>query len=205
MNENQETVNETNNNQETNLNQNQETVEQSELNATSSSDVKNAEAVNEDDKKSETNKISEESETSSHDEKDENQESDETDKSVEDDKTVPYTRFKEVNEKYQALKVEFDKFKESNSTKQDVENAELIKYKEAFNNTLEAKLNEIPESYRDLIPDVGDFEKLQWIDNAISKGLFKKDVVEFGNKVNNPSVEEKSNDVSFIKNLSRKF
>jgi hypothetical protein len=204
MNQNQETVNETKDNQETELNQEKETVEESELNASSSSDVKNAKAVNEDDK-SETNKISEESETSPQDGEDENQESDETDKSVEDDKTVPYKRFKEVNEKYQALKVEFDKLKESNSTKSDVENAELIKYKEAFNSTLESKLNEIPESYRDLIPDVGDFEKLQWIDNAISKGLFKKEAVEFGNKVNNPSVEEKDNDVSFIKNLSRKF
>jgi len=203
MNENQENVNETKDNEETELNQEKETVEESELNASSTKDVKNEEANNEDEK-SETNKISEESETSSHDEKDENQESDEVDKSVE-DKTVPYKRFKEVNEKYQELKAEFEALKESNSNKQDVENAELVKYKEAFNNTLEAKLNEIPENYRDLIPDVGDFEKLQWIDNAISKGLFKKDVVEFGNKVNNPSVEEKSNDVSFIKNLSRKF
>lgn len=203
MNENQETVNETKDNEETELNQEKETVEESELNASSTSDVKNEEAVNED--KSETNKINEESETSSHDEVDENQESDEVDKSVEDDKTVPYTRFKEVNEKYQALKAEFEALKESNSSKQDVENAELQKYKDAFNNTLESKLNEIPESYRDLIPDVGDFEKMQWIDNAVSKGLFKKDVVEFGNKVNNPSVQEKDNDVSFIKNLSRKF
>jgi hypothetical protein len=203
MNENQENVNETNNNEETELNQNQETVKQSELNASSTTDVKNEEAVNED--KSETNKVDEESETSSQDEVDENQESDEVNKSVEDDKTVPYKRFKEVNEKYQELKAEFEALKESNSNKQDVENAELQKYKDAFNNTLESKLNEIPESYRDLIPNVSDFEKMKWIDNAVSKGLFKKDVVEFGNKVNNPSVEEKSNDVSFIKNLSRKF
>ena len=132
-----------------------------------------------------------------------------------DENMIPKSRFDEVNSKYKELaekvqafetakqeaerqeqekKGEFEKLyreKESELTKyqKDLESiSERAKtLEERFSKMVESKVETIDEDYRDLIPsNLTNEEKLEWIDKAESKGLFKKtnDEVTIGESTN---------------------
>ena len=70
---------------------------------------------------------------------------------------------KELQRKVRELEAQLNTYKEK------AEKAE-----EALNKLLEAELNQIPEQFRDLIPEgLTPAEKLSWIAKAKEKGLFK--------------------------------
>ncbi|UNC92718.1 hypothetical protein [Candidatus Contubernalis alkaliaceticus] len=123
--------------------------------------------------------------------------------------TIPYSRFKEVNDNYKNVKQQLDdlikkqKEDEEESKKKQGEYQQLYEQvkaeydplkqeheqiKSVFNSILETKLKQIPEEYRELIPNTTEIEKLQWIESANSKGLFSKEQIkDFGNKGDNPN------------------
>lgn len=75
--------------------------------------------------------------------------------------------------------------------------AELKEYEELVSNLIETKLKEIPEDYKELIPDnLSLKQKLNWLEKAEVKGLFnkeekKKPNIEIGKPMNvdAPSVD----------------
>ena len=75
--------------------------------------------------------------------------------------------------------------------------AELKEYEELVSNLIETKLKEVPEDYKELIPDnLSLKQKLNWLEKAEAKGLFnkeekKKPNVEIGKPMNvdAPSVD----------------
>lgn len=161
-----------------------------------------------------------------NDEEDKDQASDET-KNTEN--MIPYSRFKEVNDNYKALKAQLDEIK-SQQEQEELEakkkagqfeelytslqseheplKQQVAKYQEVFQSLLESKLQQVPENMKDLIPDgLDDLLKLQWIENALTKGLFGgNEVKSFGNRGNNPSNQKTtSSNTEFIKSLGRKF
>jgi hypothetical protein len=69
------------------------------------------------------------------------------------DRTVPYARFSEVNEKRKAAEAELQSV------------ADSLK-------------EEVPESHRDLIPDLPPAALIKWIRTATAKGLFSTKAVE---------------------------
>lgn len=103
---------------------------------------------------------------------------------------------KEANEKagqvetltatVETMKVEAEKTK-----------AELKEYEELVSNLIETKLKEVPEDYKELIPDnLSLKQKLNWLEKAEAKGLFnkeekKKPNIEIGKPMNvdAPSVD----------------
>lgn len=169
------------------------------------------------DDKTESGKVDDEQEDKEGDEKNQKDEQDKTDDETDDNKKVPYERFKEVNDKYKAVKKELDELKgnQSNETDESFNDAnnndtnntgELEQYKTAFNDVFQSKLEAVPEEYKDLIPEGDDLSKFKWIESAIEKGLFDtKKAESFGNQGNNPSEEEEQSNTSFIKGLGRRF
>lgn len=75
--------------------------------------------------------------------------------------------------------------------------AELKEYEDLVTNLIETKLKEVPEDYKELIPDnLSLKQKLNWLEKAEAKGLFnkeekKKPNVEIGKPMNvdAPSVD----------------
>lgn len=75
--------------------------------------------------------------------------------------------------------------------------AELKEYEELVSNLIETKLKEVPEDYKELIPDnLSLKQKLNWLEKAEAKGLFnkeekKKPNIEIGKPMNvdAPSVD----------------
>lgn len=124
---------------------------------------------------------------------------------------IPKKRFDEVNNKYKELVQQMESLKEKDKeteskieeeTKQEetVTNPkleELEKQVESFQNVftemVDAKIKEIPEDMRDLIPEGLTIEqKLSWINKAEEKGLFKKKQnVVVGQPLNHSSEQEK--------------
>lgn len=82
--------------------------------------------------------------------------------------------------------------KENETLKKDIEtkDTKIKEYEELINKLVETKLEQIPEEYRELIPDNLDLtQKLNWLDKAEAKGLFnkvekKKPNVEIGKPMN---------------------
>lgn len=124
---------------------------------------------------------------------------------------IPYSRFKEVNDNYKNLKAQLDELT-SNKAVEELEakkqagqfeelyntlqseheplKAQVTQYKELIDGLLQSKLEQVPEEYKDLIPEgLDDLSKLKWIENAVSKGLFgnNSQVKSFGNKGSNPA------------------
>lgn len=68
--------------------------------------------------------------------------------------------------------------------------AELKEYEELVSNLIETKLKEVPEDYKELIPDnLSLKQKLNWLEKAEAKGLFtkeekKKPNIEIGKPMN---------------------
>lgn len=143
---------------------------------------------------------------------------------LEDGKAVPYKRFKEVNDKYKAIKDELDKLKVDTSqqtNKTEAENTEevetetveveelnplqdkLTQYEQMFNKMYEDKLEQVPEAFRDLIPEGDSTSKLAWIESAIAKGLFNNKPKDFGSLGANPPQEEQPDTSAFIRKLGR--
>lgn len=54
------------------------------------------------------------------------------------------------------------------------EKAKAERLETAVKSILDSKLTAIPEEYKDLVPDVDDLAKLDWISKAEAKGLFAK-------------------------------
>ncbi|MBD1222756.1 hypothetical protein [Virgibacillus halodenitrificans] len=124
------------------------------------------------------------------------------------DKTIPYERFKEVNDNFKQVKDELAELKkkqqedeEEDKRKQgeyeslyndlksthDPLKEQFDAYQEVFKEMLQNRLEEVPEDFRDLIPNGNELEQMKWIENATKKGLFKKNNVQsFGNNGNNP-------------------
>jgi ribonucleoside-triphosphate reductase len=128
---------------------------------------------------------------------------------------IPKTRFDEINKKYKDLAdkvAEFEKVKQETEKKKAEELGEFEKlYKETskeidgykskstqaeerakhletvVNELIENKLKDVPDEFKELIPDgMSAEEKLAWINKAESKGLFKKatGTVEIGKPMN---------------------
>lgn len=82
--------------------------------------------------------------------------------------------------------------KENETLKKDIEtkDTKIKEYEELINKLVETKLEQIPEEYKELIPDNLDLtQKLNWLDKAEAKGLFnkvekKKPNVEIGKPMN---------------------
>ncbi|WP_391115995.1 hypothetical protein [Psychrobacillus sp. L3] len=104
---------------------------------------------------------------------------------LEEGKAVPYKRFKEINDKYKEVKDELDKLKNSDhevesETENPEVNDEIVKplqlkvsqYEALFQQMYQSKLEQVPEAFKDLIPNVDDVAKLAWIESAIVNGLF---------------------------------
>ncbi|WP_163581118.1 hypothetical protein [Gracilibacillus saliphilus] len=141
------------------------------------------------------------------------------------EKTIPYDRFKEVNDNYKDVKKQLDDLlkqrdqeKEEAKKKQgefeslyndikgkyDPLSEQFEQYKETFQTILENELSDVPQDYKDLIPQGNEVEQLKWVQNAKQKGLFKKDNPEsFGNNGNNPDTNEGKPKRGFLKDLSR--
>lgn len=100
-------------------------------------------------------------------------------------------KFKEL---YEQQVAELDKYK--NETKQMKERAErLEKY---INSMLEAKLENVPEDMRELIPEgLSPEEKLLWVEKAEKRGLFGKTVDEPIGSSANP-ISNNASDVSTL-------
>lgn len=108
----------------------------------------------------------------------------------EEEKYIPYKRFKEINDKYKQLKDELENLKDDSSqSKSESEVVETVvdetkaveanplqdkvnQYEAVFNEIFNSKMEQVPESFRDLIPEGDDIAKLAWIESALSKGLF---------------------------------
>ncbi|WP_286231307.1 hypothetical protein [Neobacillus mesonae] len=128
--------------------------------------------------------------------------------SSQNDNMIPYARFKEVNDNYKTVKDQLDQLLKDKAqadedakkkqgefeslyndlkSKHDPLEASFKQYEETFKSILNSRLETVPENYRDLIPNGSDLEKLQWIENAMSKNLFKTNNTQsFGNQGNNP-------------------
>lgn len=82
--------------------------------------------------------------------------------------------------------------KENETLKKDIETKDtrLKEYEELITKLVETKLGQVPEEYKELIPDNLDLtQKLNWLDKAEAKGLFnkvekKKPNVEIGKPMN---------------------
>lgn len=141
--------------------------------------------------------------------------------SNEEGKSIPYSRFKSKVDEVNKLKAELDELKNGSIQQDEAETVEEVdadetktvdykelseQYKQAFEEVLQSKLEQVPDDMRDLIPDVDELQKLKWIDNAIAKGLFTtQKPQDFGNLGANPTEEEAPDTSSFIRGLGRKF
>lgn len=68
--------------------------------------------------------------------------------------------------------------KENETLKKDIEGRDLkiTQYEELITKLVETKLKQIPEEYKDLIPDNLELtQKLNWLEKAEAKGLFNKE------------------------------
>lgn len=82
--------------------------------------------------------------------------------------------------------------KENETLKKDIEtkDTQIKQYEELITKLVETKLEQIPEEYKELIPDNLDLtQKLSWLEKAEAKGLFnkvekKKPNVEIGKPMN---------------------
>lgn len=82
--------------------------------------------------------------------------------------------------------------KENETLKKDIESRDLkiTQYEELITKLVETKLEQIPEEYKELIPDNLELtQKLSWLEKAEAKGLFnkeekKKPNVEIGKPMN---------------------
>ncbi|MEC1786079.1 hypothetical protein [Schinkia azotoformans] len=126
-----------------------------------------------------------------------------------DNNMIPYTRFKEVNDNYKAVKDQLDQLlKDKANADEDAKKkqgefeslyndlkskhepleTQFKEYQETFKSLLKTKLESVPENMRDLVPSGSELEQLKWIENAIAKGLFKQQQAQdFGNNGNNPA------------------
>jgi DNA repair exonuclease SbcCD ATPase subunit len=129
------------------------------------------------------------------------------------DISIPKTRFDEVNNKYKEVKAQLDELLAAKTEAEKKAQAEQGKFKELYEGTsnelteykskyestesrakelesvignlLTAKLEGIDETYHDLIPDNLSVEqKLDWINKAEQKGLFKKEQQPIGEGTN---------------------
>ncbi len=131
------------------------------------------------------------------------------------DQMIPKSRFDDVNSKYKELRAELDKIQEAQKEKEieakkqqgefeklyNDTRGELDNYKEShtkasertqalegvINELVEAKLENIPEEFHDLIPEgMSAEQKLSWLNQAESKGLFtnKKAETPLGGNTN---------------------
>lgn len=137
------------------------------------------------------------------------------DKTPQNDLMIPKSRFDEINNKYKELAdkvTQFEQIKADDAKKKAEELGEFEKlYKSTsqdlegyktkttqaeerakelenvVNELVENKLKDIPEDFKDLIPEgMSAEQKLAWISKAESKGLFKKSAdVEIGKPMNN--------------------
>jgi len=145
----------------------------------------------------------------------------------EEGKAVPYKRFKDINDKYKAVKAELEALKGDTSqqtneaeteTTEVVETEDIVtdttipaddkvsRYEAVFNQMFTSKMEQVPEAYRDLIPEGDDLAKMSWIESAISKGLFTVEKPkDFGGLGANPTKEEAPDSTGFIRSLGRKF
>lgn len=138
---------------------------------------------------------------------------------------VPYDRFKSVNDEKNEFKKKYEEL--LNQQKQDEEEtkkkqgefeglytdlkskyepleSQFKQYQETFQSILKTKLDSVPENMRDLVPAGNELEQLKWIENAISKNLFKQDNPKsFGNNGDNPNNESQKQKSGFLKGLSR--
>lgn len=82
--------------------------------------------------------------------------------------------------------------KENETLRKDIEtrDTQIKQYEELISKLVETKLEQIPEEYKELIPDNLDLtQKLNWLEKAEAKGLFnkvdkKKPNVEIGKPMN---------------------
>lgn len=140
---------------------------------------------------------------------------------------IPKTRFDEINKKYKEMSdkmAEFEKGKAEIEKKKAEELGEFEKlYKETskemdsykskttqaeertkqletvVNELIENKLKDIPDDFKDLIPEgMSADEKLAWISKAESKGFFKKSTtnVEIGKPMNSMAPQVNVNTLS---------
>ena len=89
---------------------------------------------------------------------------------------------KAANERAAALQKEIDELKRSKMTEDEKLKADLEAAKpkaakfDAYSKTvseiLDVELAEVPEDKRELVPDLDPIEKLKWVRNAKTKGLF---------------------------------
>lgn len=127
---------------------------------------------------------------------------DDPDPKTKPDKTVPYSRFDEVNKRANEAEAELQKIKDAEAervrlakekqgeyetlyqeadgkAKKFEQNYETAKEKAkrlegVVNNILNTKLESIPEEFHELIPEnLSPEQKLDWIEKASAKGLFK--------------------------------
>lgn len=143
------------------------------------------------------------------------------------DHMIPKTRFDEINAKYKELADKVAEYEKAKAEEERVKAEELGEFEKLYKTTqkdldtirensskaeeratqlesvinelVENKLNNVPEEYRDLIPEgISAEEKLKWISKAESKGLFKKSAgnVEIGKPMNGQAPTVDVNDMS---------
>lgn len=131
------------------------------------------------------------------------------------DQMIPKSRFDDVNSKYKELKEELDKIQEAQNKKEIDDKVKQGEFEKLYNDTMseldtfksnhtkasekaqalegvvnelvEAKLQNIPEEFHDLVPNgMSAEQKLSWLNQAESKGLFtnKKTETPLGGNTN---------------------
>ncbi|MEB1806604.1 MAG: hypothetical protein LPK26_04725 [Bacillaceae bacterium] len=99
---------------------------------------------------------------------------------------------------------EFESLYNDLKSKHDPLSEQFKQYQETFKSILTTKLEAVPEEFKDLIPQGNELEQLKWLENAESKGLFKKDNPQsFGNNGDNPNNQDNKQKKGFLKSLSR--
>jgi 2-oxoglutarate dehydrogenase E2 component (dihydrolipoamide succinyltransferase) len=81
----------------------------------------------------------------------------------------------EAEERTKAALVEQGKFKELYEAEQKATaslKGQLSSYEAAFHAQVEAEIASVPEHFRDLIPPGNDTQRMEWVRNAKSRGLF---------------------------------
>lgn len=111
-----------------------------------------------------------------------------------DDKVDVTQLLKDIEDKDEQVKTLSDKITEFNDLKVTHKQTadKLASYETVLNTIVEAKLKEIPEDYKDLIPEGDLVKRLDWLGKASEKGLFgNKTEKPIGKKTNTNTTAEK--------------
>lgn len=169
--------------------------------ATASEDPKKEEPANAaEDTKAETKEDKEEGETKSEKEAE----------TPQDDKVDVKKLLNDIKDKDKQVTALSEKVEEFNTLKTTHKETvdKLSSYEKVLNTIVESKLKEVPEDYKDLIPEGDLVKRLDWLNKADEKGLFgNKSEQPIGKrtKANSDDVKKEVGNLSPVQSMSAAF